>query len=143
MVWRWYSDQARAEYCRDCMRSFRPDDGGEDGGDGHEDEGYDDEGYGAPCGGCEWGPAHAPVLWGENDDAYELFQASMTQWRSGGMGGAVGLDYPAVFKVARILEIDLDRVMMGKIRALEKDTLKRADERRRENQERQNTKGVK
>ncbi|RQO83484.1 DUF1799 domain-containing protein [Acidovorax sp. FJL06] len=36
-------------------------------------------------------------IWPEHVDAYRSFVAVSTQWRVGGMGGAPGLDYQAVF----------------------------------------------
>lgn len=36
-------------------------------------------------------------VWPENWPSFALFCAVQTQWRVGGMGGATGLDYPAVF----------------------------------------------
>lgn len=36
-------------------------------------------------------------IWPEHFDAYRSFVAVSTQWRVGGMGGAPGLDYQAVF----------------------------------------------
>jgi len=36
----------------------------------------------------------------------QLWLRVQTQWRVGGMGGAVGLDYPAVFAVMDRLRID-------------------------------------
>lgn len=39
------------------------------------------------------------------------------------MGGVLGLDYPAVFKLAEWLEIDLDNRTMGGIQMLERITI--------------------
>ncbi len=36
------------------------------------------------------------ALWPECVDVFKLWQAVQTQWRTGGMGGATGLDYAGV-----------------------------------------------
>ena len=41
----------------------------------------------------------------ENWPTIELFLAVCTQWRFGGMGGLLGLDYPAVDVAVRYLEL--------------------------------------
>ena len=63
-----------------------------------------------------------PELLPENDEALELWRASGSQWRAGGMG-VIGLDYPAVFLVADKLDIDVDHVMLHKIQAMEQAAL--------------------
>ena len=40
-------------------------------------------------------------LHGDNISAVDLFLFCQTQWRTGGMGGRTGLDYPAVISVMR------------------------------------------
>lgn len=55
----------------------------------------------------------------ENLEAWELWKAVRTQWRSGGLG-ANGLDYPAVYLVAGTLEIQVSRCTLSKIQALER-----------------------
>ncbi len=40
-------------------------------------------------------------IWPDNWDAFELFAALQTQWRSG-MAGPVGLDYTAIEPVMRL-----------------------------------------
>jgi len=47
-----------------------------------------------------------PTIPDEALDAWDLFLASMTQWRVG-FGGATGLDYRAVFHVSTSLEIEI------------------------------------
>lgn len=42
-------------------------------------------------------PEKVVEIWPEHIDACALFSSVSTQWRVGGMGGATGLDYPAVF----------------------------------------------
>lgn len=58
----------------------------------------------------------------ENVDVWELWNACETQWRSG-VNGIIGLDYPAVFQVAERMEIDIDRMALQKIKALETNML--------------------
>lgn len=41
--------------------------------------------------------ADTVTIWPENVQSVNLFLSVGTQWRVGGMGGATGLDYPAVF----------------------------------------------
>jgi hypothetical protein len=53
-----------------------------------------------------------------------LWAACGTQWRVG-FGGAVGLDYLAVDRVAQIMGIRMDRLMLHKIRTLEVNQLHR------------------
>jgi len=48
-----------------------------------------------------------------------------TQWRVG-MGGPVGLDYPAVWLVAETLGIEMHQANMWRIKALEKEALAHA-----------------
>lgn len=54
-----------------------------------------------------------------NVEAAELWRAVATQWRYAGMGFPAGLDYTAMYQVARTLEIEIDTAMLNKIRALE------------------------
>jgi hypothetical protein len=37
-------------------------------------------------------------VWPENWQAFILFSSLQTQWRTGGMGGATGLDYNVLFR---------------------------------------------
>lgn len=48
----------------------------------------------------------------------ELWEACATQWRVG-FGGPVGLDYNVVFKMAELLEIEINLELMQKLKALE------------------------
>lgn len=64
----------------------------------------------------------APQLLPENEDAYQLWQNSQTQWRTGGMG-IVGLDYPAAFRIAKLLDIEISTCLFSKIKALERNAL--------------------
>ena len=58
----------------------------------------------------------------ENEDVWELWQASATQWRSGGMG-MVGLDYTAVALVAEKLDLTFCGMTLKRIAALEREVL--------------------
>lgn len=72
-----------------------------------------------------------------NQDAWELWGKVNTQWRTAGMGGArVGLDYGAVGVIADALEVELDKVMFGKIFALEQASLAEQSRRMRAERER-------
>jgi hypothetical protein len=66
-----------------------------------------------------------PPLAPENAPAWELWAAVDTQWRSAGMGGVLGLDWPAVLQIAGLLGIDVTPPLFRKIRLLEKDALTR------------------
>ncbi len=43
-------------------------------------------------------------VWPENWPLFQVFCAVRTQWRHGGMGGATGLDYAAVYPLLDRLE---------------------------------------
>ncbi len=60
----------------------------------------------------------------ENSEAWELWLEVNTQWRAGGMG-IVGLDYPAVYREAERLEIEVSNCTMLKIKALERHVLEK------------------
>lgn len=53
-------------------------------------------------------PAHFAV-WTENWEAVQLFTRLSTQWRYGGMGGVIGLDYAAVEAAMRMIRIKPDQ----------------------------------
>ncbi|MBW2024372.1 MAG: DUF1799 domain-containing protein [Deltaproteobacteria bacterium] len=95
-VWAWCIDEQRIEYCKACKKAGKAD-----------------------CNNCEW---KQPELRPENQEAWELWQAVQTQWRSG-PSGPIGLDYGVMMKVARLLGVDLSPAVFGKIQALEKQTL--------------------
>ena len=63
------------------------------------------------------------MLYEGNEEAFELWLICLTQWRVG-MMGAVGLDYVAVFEVAKCLGIEVDQAMLRKIQCLEAYTLR-------------------
>lgn len=58
----------------------------------------------------------------ENEDAWRLWQSSMTQWRMG-ISGPVGLDYAAVERIAAWTGVTLDTITFRKIQALEAEFL--------------------
>ena len=63
----------------------------------------------------------------ENLDAWELALACQTQLRTS-FGGLVGLDYNAVFHVADVLGIEVTPGTLRKLRALERELLKRGND---------------
>lgn len=69
-------------------------------------------------------PDAAPVdddyeVWEEHWDAVLLFLRCQTQWRSGGMGGVIGLDYTAVQWVASLYEISEPRAVLEDLQVIE------------------------
>lgn len=48
----------------------------------------------------------AVLVWPENWTAVSLFSAMITQWRTGGMGGLVGLDYGVIPTVAMMAGVN-------------------------------------
>lgn len=58
-------------------------------------------------------------VWAENWPAVELFLRLATQWKIGGMGGFLGLDYPAVESAMRILRIHNRAEMFDTIQVME------------------------
>lgn len=85
------------------------------------------QGSPAPCSDCENGSHNAPQIWPENEEAWELWQHVLTQWRAGGFG-LVGLDYRAVEFVAGVIDIPVTKQVLKKIQALERFELSRANE---------------
>lgn len=59
-----------------------------------------------------------PELLPENYDVWALWTFCFTQWRAGGFG-IIGLDYPAVFRVAEVLGIEVTEDLLIKLRYLE------------------------
>jgi len=45
------------------------------------------------------------LIWEENWETWQVFEASLTQWRISPGGGVMGLDYSAVESVMRFLQI--------------------------------------
>lgn len=68
-------------------------------------------------------------VWADIWPAFILFEAMSTQWRVG-MGGAIGLDYPALPLVAKYLEIDEELMPLAftDVRVMEAEALKRMNQ---------------
>jgi hypothetical protein len=73
------------------------------------------------CNKCEY---KKPDLLPANEDAWELFEAAGTQWRSSGFS-FIGLDYTAVYQIAAVMGIDSTATLHEKVRILESITLER------------------
>jgi len=101
------TDSKRAAYCVQCRLSFTR------------------TNEKAPCEGCEHNP---PTLDKENLDVYELLRASTTQWKISAMGDVMGLDYNTVFKIAEILEIEIDHEKLKALQAVEWAVITKARE---------------
>ena len=71
----------------------------------------------------------------ENIEAWELWSVVQTQWRGAGLG-IIGLDYLAVKEVAFVLEIQMTRPLLDKIRALEAAVMERLHNKSAEKQQR-------
>ncbi|WP_459900084.1 DUF1799 domain-containing protein [Desulfobaculum senezii] len=69
-----------------------------------------------------------PQLHADNAEAYRLWRAACTQWRATGFG-VVGLDYPALFAVADIVDVDVTPRVLELVQGLERFELQRASER--------------
>lgn len=80
------------------------------------------------CRKCE---ARCPDLNPENIPVWILWQAAATQWRTGPCG-AIGLDYLAAFKVAKIIGVEMHPANLGRLQALERAELARARKKREE-----------
>jgi sirohydrochlorin ferrochelatase len=61
------------------------------------------------------------VAW-EAREALRLWAAVQSQWRVG-MGGATGLDYAAVYRVAETIGVDLDDTVLPLLQTLEAEQL--------------------
>jgi hypothetical protein len=70
---------------------------------------------GLDCKTCE---DRQPEILKENIDVFDLWDAAGTQWRSGGFS-VVGLDYPAVYKIAEVIGIEETPILHQKLRILE------------------------
>jgi len=57
-----------------------------------------------------------------NLEVWDLWQSAATQWRASGFG-LVGLDYPAVLSVARIMGVTIGDVELQKLQVLESAVL--------------------
>lgn len=64
-------------------------------------------------------------VWPENWAAVEVFEALSTQWRTGPMGGVIGLDYAAIPAVLRLMDVPRDqwRVLFTDLREMESEAL--------------------
>ena len=80
------------------------------------------------CRKCE---ARCPDLNPENVPVWILWQAAATQWRTGPFG-AIGLDYPAVFRVAKIIGVEMHPANLMRLQALERAELSRVRRKREE-----------
>jgi len=100
-VWGWLVEWS--EYCSDCKANQKQ------------------TGKKENCQTCE---ALCPKLIQENKEAWQLWTATRTQWRTS-FGGIVGLDYTALLNVAGIYAINVNPGMMRKIKALENYELER------------------
>jgi hypothetical protein len=80
----------------------------------------------APEGCVDCPEAEGPELVRENEDAWRLWLAGQTQWRGAGLG-IIGLDYPALELVGRLLlpPVELDPTTLRKVQALERAELAR------------------
>ncbi len=65
------------------------------------------------------------MLWTPNQEAWELWLAVDTQWRVAAFA-VVGLDFSAVFEVAEVFEIVVDKGLFQKLKLLERYELERA-----------------
>jgi hypothetical protein len=55
----------------------------------------------------------------ENWQTVMLFLACQTQWRTGGMGGVVGLDYNVVFKMMQVYKVEDERQQLEDLQIME------------------------
>jgi len=74
------------------------------------------------CETCEYA---FPALHPNNIEAWALWSLIGTQWRDG-YSGIIGLDYPAVFKVAEVMGFEMEPATFLKIRTLEHLQLEKA-----------------
>ena len=74
-------------------------------------------------------------MWPEHVRAWAFFcESCSTQWRSGGIGGATGLDYTAVLSVIRLEEPDKEqgKDLFEQVKLIERGALKAMDEARKQ-----------
>lgn len=86
------------------------------------------QGYEPSCSTCDY---RCPELLRENEDAWELWALSSTQWRATAFG-LIGLDYGAMFKLAEVYQIDVDPGLFAKVKMLEISQLERDHARQRQ-----------
>lgn len=58
-------------------------------------------------------------VWAENWDTVQLFLLVQTQWRTGSMGGVIGLDYTAIASAVRFAEVDVTPEIFDGLRIME------------------------
>lgn len=63
-------------------------------------------------------------VWEENWEAVQIFMRLSTQWRYGGMGSVIGLDYPSIESVLRMLRIKERAAMLDQLRVMEMAALR-------------------
>lgn len=69
-------------------------------------------------------------VWAENWDTVQLFLLVQTQWRTGSMGGVIGLDYDAVESGARLAKVDVTPEMFEGLRIMESSAVNALNEER-------------
>lgn len=62
-------------------------------------------------------------VWPENWEAVQLFLRLSSQWRYGAMGGVIGLDYPSVESVMRMLRVKDKATMLDELQVMERAAL--------------------
>lgn len=108
-VWAWYSgEDSGPEKCKVC-KNFQVQ-------SGKSIDCNDYKGSGIPC-------SNLPPERGQAEEEFlEVWAYANTQWRVGGMG-AVGLDYPAIFRVAEMLDCEVDEIFLRRLKAIERAEL--------------------
>lgn len=67
----------------------------------------------------------------ENWQTVMLFLACQTQWRAGGMGGVVGLDYNVVFKMMQVYKVEDERQQLEDLQVMEGAVLSKIAKRKK------------
>nr|NSL47526.1 DUF1799 domain-containing protein [Dendrosporobacter quercicolus DSM 1736] len=95
-VWDWYAE-GRNSYCEACRvrqkQTAKP----------------------INCHGCK---GSCPAICPGNRRVFELWRLVNTQWRVG-LGGMIGLDYTAVFRIAAVYRMKITPGLFEKLRQLE------------------------
>ena len=63
------------------------------------------------------------VVWEENQEAVEMFLQVQTQWRTGGGGGMVGMDYGAIAWLLRLYRVKDQRAILEDLQVMEATVL--------------------
>ena len=86
-----------------------------------------DEHLNTDCSTCE---ARPPQLMPMNRRVYHLWLHCQTQWNwSGGMEPLLtGLDYPGIYRIAEMMDVEITPSDLYKLQALEWDTIQRTRE---------------